>query len=127
MGVVPVATRERYGERPGAIFPWAEDALGDTELPEVLDPTELDFEKIAALVERVEQSEEFGVSISDERFDVVDAAQEGRDILLDPEHEAYDAVNFSSVLSLPYALERLVPAFTAAVDGDPETTVEEAA
>lgn len=48
LGVVPVATREWYGQRPGAIFPWAEDKLGDADLPVVLG-SELDFEQIAKL------------------------------------------------------------------------------
>jgi iron complex transport system substrate-binding protein len=49
LGVVPVATREWYGERPGAIFEWALDELGDGEVPVVLDSTELNFELIASL------------------------------------------------------------------------------
>lgn len=49
LGVVPVATREWYGGRPGAIFPWAEDLLGDAEVPVVLDAVELDFEVIKSL------------------------------------------------------------------------------
>ena len=48
LGVIPVATTEYFGEHPGAIHPWARDALGDAALPEVLSE-ELDFEKIAAL------------------------------------------------------------------------------
>jgi iron complex transport system substrate-binding protein len=49
LGVVPVATREWYGERPGAIFEWAQDKLGDAPAPEVLPSVELNFEQIAAL------------------------------------------------------------------------------
>jgi iron complex transport system substrate-binding protein len=49
LGVVPVATREWWGERPGAIFEWATDELGDAPLPEVLPANELNFEQIAAL------------------------------------------------------------------------------
>lgn len=48
LGVVPVATREWYGQRPGAIFPWAEGKLAGAPLPEVLG-YELDFETIAQL------------------------------------------------------------------------------
>lgn len=36
LGVVPVATTEWFGKHPGAIHPWARDALGDATLPEVL-------------------------------------------------------------------------------------------
>jgi iron complex transport system substrate-binding protein len=49
LGVVPVATREWYGERPGAIFEWAQDLLGDAEVPVVLPAVELNFEQIAGL------------------------------------------------------------------------------
>lgn len=50
LGIVPVATTEWYGKHPGAIFPWAEEALGDAPEPEVLDFTDgLQFERIAGL------------------------------------------------------------------------------
>lgn len=49
LGIVPVATREWWGERPGAIFEWAADELGDAPLPEVLSAAELNFEQIASL------------------------------------------------------------------------------
>lgn len=51
LGVVPVATREWYGERPGAIFEWAQDelaALGGAT-PLALSSGQLNFEEIAAL------------------------------------------------------------------------------
>jgi iron complex transport system substrate-binding protein len=35
----------------------------------------------------------------------------------------YDALNFSTVLSLPFAIDGLAPQLAAAVDGDPATTV----
>src|SRR5918997_4462349 len=50
LGIVPVGTTEWYGKHPGAIFPWAREALGDAPKPEVLDFTDgLEFEKIAGL------------------------------------------------------------------------------
>src|SRR4051794_18919196 len=36
LGVVPVATTEWYNKHPGAIFPWAKDALGNAKVPTVL-------------------------------------------------------------------------------------------
>ncbi len=48
------------------------------------------------------------------------AAKEGREIFLDQIDGG--AMGFSSVLSLPYALDHLVPKLVAAVDGDPATT-----
>ncbi|MEV5963309.1 iron-siderophore ABC transporter substrate-binding protein [Kribbella sp. NPDC051952] len=50
LGVVPVATTEWFGEKPGALFPWAKEKLGDAALPQVLsDKDGIQFEKIAAL------------------------------------------------------------------------------
>jgi iron complex transport system substrate-binding protein len=50
LGIVPVGTTEWYGKHPGAIFPWAEAALGDAPKPEVLDFVDgIQFERIAAL------------------------------------------------------------------------------
>ncbi|MGQ0774364.1 MAG: iron-siderophore ABC transporter substrate-binding protein [Pseudonocardiales bacterium] len=50
LGVIPIATTEWFSEHPGAIFPWAQDKLGDAALPEVLDFTDgIQFERVAAL------------------------------------------------------------------------------
>ena len=50
LGVKPVAVREWFGGHPYAVWPWAQDELGDAE-PTVLTMPfgELDFEQIAAL------------------------------------------------------------------------------
>jgi len=50
LGVVPVGTTEWFGDKPGALFPWAKAKLGGGALPTVLsDKDGLQFEKIAAL------------------------------------------------------------------------------
>jgi iron complex transport system substrate-binding protein len=50
LGIVPVGTTEWYGEHAGAIFPWAEQALGDAKKPEVLSFTDgIQYERVAAL------------------------------------------------------------------------------
>lgn len=48
VGVKPIAVRYWYGDEPYAVYPWAQDELGDAK-PEILDMPELDFEKIVAL------------------------------------------------------------------------------
>jgi iron complex transport system substrate-binding protein len=49
LGVVPVATTEWYGKKPGAIFEWARDELGGAKPPVVLDDTNgVQLEKVAA-------------------------------------------------------------------------------
>jgi iron complex transport system substrate-binding protein len=50
LGIVPVAVTKWFGDAPGYIFPWAEQLLGDGELPEVLKDTNgVEIEKVAAL------------------------------------------------------------------------------
>ncbi|ASU79540.1 hypothetical protein CDG81_16080 [Actinopolyspora erythraea] len=49
LGTAPVATREWFGGKDGALWPWAREKLGDREMPEVLARQELEFERIAAL------------------------------------------------------------------------------
>lgn len=52
LGIVPVATSEWYGERPGAIFEWAQDelaAIEGAEVPVVLNSIQINFEQIASL------------------------------------------------------------------------------
>lgn len=50
LGIVPVATSKWFGEAPGFIFPWATDALGEAELPKVIDPSNgIPVEEVAGL------------------------------------------------------------------------------
>ncbi len=51
LGVVPVATTDWFVDgTPGAIFPWAEEYLGDAETPELLSVADgIEMEKIAGL------------------------------------------------------------------------------
>ncbi|WBQ04177.1 iron-siderophore ABC transporter substrate-binding protein [Kribbella sp. CA-293567] len=50
LGVTPVATTEWFGDKPGALFPWAKAKLGDGAVPQVLkDKDGIQFEQIAAL------------------------------------------------------------------------------
>jgi iron complex transport system substrate-binding protein len=49
LGFKPVATTEWYGEQPHAVWPWAQDELGDAK-PTVLDASDgFQFERIAGL------------------------------------------------------------------------------
>jgi|GEM_PF-148317 len=50
LGIVPVGTTEWFGEYPGAIWPWAQEKLGDAPVPELVgDASTINFEKLAAL------------------------------------------------------------------------------
>ncbi|QQA44233.1 iron-siderophore ABC transporter substrate-binding protein [Pelagovum pacificum] len=55
--------------------------------------------------------------------DSMRAVEEGREIFLSLESPANGALSHGSLLSLPYAVERLTPLLDAALDGDPETPV----
>jgi iron complex transport system substrate-binding protein len=58
-----------------------------------------------------------------EIYQQLDVAREGRDIFLSDEVLS-GALTWSSILSLPYVLDRLAPQLAAAVDGDPDTSTE---
>jgi iron complex transport system substrate-binding protein len=49
LDIAPVGVREWFGGYPGALWPWAREALGDRPLPEVLPVDEINFEQIANL------------------------------------------------------------------------------
>ena len=69
-------------------------------------------------------AESFEAVRTDPLYRKLDAAREGRDLFL--EETLSGALSFSSVLSLPFALDGLVPRLAAAVDGDPGTTAKQA-
>lgn len=48
-------------------------------------------------------------------------AKEGLDMFLPQEDPLQGALSFSTVLSLPYVIDELVPKLAAAVDGGPGT------
>lgn len=49
LGVAPVGVTEWFGEYPGAIWPWAQDRLGDARPELIGDASTIKFETIAAL------------------------------------------------------------------------------
>ncbi len=51
----------------------------------------------------------------------LDVADEARDVFVPEGDPMREAVAFSTVLSIPYVLDGLVPRLAAAVDGDPTT------
>lgn len=48
LGVTPVGVRDWFGDQPYAVWPWAQEQLGDAQ-PEVLPSEALNFEQIAGL------------------------------------------------------------------------------
>ncbi|WP_040491973.1 ABC transporter substrate-binding protein [Ilumatobacter nonamiensis] len=71
LGFAPVGTSEWFGEQPGALFPWAIEALGDQPMPEaVLDIYEPDPEEIAAL--RPDLILAINSGLTQEQYDLLD-------------------------------------------------------
>lgn len=54
-----------------------------------------------------------------------EAVKDDRIVYLDLGDQAAGALGFASPLSLPFAIDEVVPKLAAAVDGDPETAVEQ--
>lgn len=55
----------------------------------------------------------------------LNAILDDRAVFIDGDSPVSGALAYGSVLSLPYALERLLPALEAAADGDPDTAVND--
>ena len=70
------------------------------------------------------QADDFEAVENDPLYQKLDATQQGRDVFL--EELPAGALSFSTVLSLPFALDKVVPRLAAAIDGDPSTNVEAA-
>ncbi|MGH8908252.1 MAG: iron-siderophore ABC transporter substrate-binding protein [Egibacteraceae bacterium] len=60
---------------------------------------------------------------NDPLYQGLDVVKEGRDIFLAIPEPLAGATGFTSVLSIPFLLDRFVPILTAAIDGDPTTEV----
>lgn len=99
--------------------------------------------------------DQFGANISKERMDLLDqgvavwivpdltsavtklhgdkiygdlnVVKQGREVFVKESSDYGNAVSLSTVLSIPFVLDRLVPQLAAAVDGDPATKVDESA
>ena len=78
LGVVPVGVTYWYGDKAlGGINPWAEEALGDAEPPELLDNTNgIDIEAVAALAPDLIIGQYAGVT--QKEYDLLSAARTRR-------------------------------------------------
>jgi iron complex transport system substrate-binding protein len=52
----------------------------------------------------------------------LNVAKQGRDVFLEQDDPLQAALSFSTVLSLPFVIDNLVPRIAAGIDGDPVTT-----
>jgi len=62
--------------------------------------------------------------LADPIYQVLAVHREGREVFMEQDSPLYDALSKTSVLSVPEALELLVPRFEAALDGDPATSAD---
>lgn len=63
----------------------------------------------------------------DASYKDLNVVKEGREVFVDESSDYGHATSFVSALSLPYVVERLAPQLAAAVDGKPDTKVEQPA
>lgn len=114
-------TRSRFLSRLGFEIPEIYDELAGESFFISISEERIDLLDVDVIVWIASTDEGRQAILDLELRERLDAAQEGREIFLDP--ILGGALSFSSPLSLPYALDRLVPALAAAVDGDPDTAV----
>jgi len=74
------------------------------------------------LIMQTDTPEQRSAIEADPLYQQLRVSREGRTIFFERSDDPiYGALSFSTVLSLPYLVERLVPLLAAAVDGDPST------
>ena len=100
----------------------AELFSGDDRAPVQLSLERLNLLEADALVLGLYGPEKASVA-NEPLFQQLDVAQEGRYILLPEMSRVNGALSFSTVLSLPIALDEMVPRLAAAIDGDLDTAV----
>lgn len=100
------------------------DLFSDNEQDSVeISQERLDLLEADVLVLGLYGSEETSL-VNEPLFQQLDVAQQGRYVLMPELSLVNGALTFSSVLSLPIALEEMVPRIATAIDGDPGTEVE---
>jgi hypothetical protein len=113
LGVTPVATTEWFGDKPGALFPWAKAKLGDGAVPQVLnDKDGIQFETVRGTGLRRR--------LAGHHQDRRTGGRQGQGSRRTGQDDR-GAVR-EGILSLPTVLDQLVPKLSEAVDGDPATT-----
>jgi iron complex transport system substrate-binding protein len=119
LGIVPVAVTKWFGEAPGFIFPWAEDKLGDAELPTVLsDVNGVQIEKIANLQPDLIIGQYAGISEKD--YDLL--SELAPTIAQSGEYADYgmpweeSTLNIGTAVGQPKAAQALVDDVTAQIE-----------
>jgi iron complex transport system substrate-binding protein len=119
LGIVPVAVTKWFGEAPGMIFPWAEDQLGDAELPTVLnDANGVQIEKIANLQPDLVIGQYAGITEKDYKLlseftKVVPQSGEYADFGMPWEEST---LNIGRAVGQPEAAQQLVDDVTAQIE-----------
>ncbi len=99
------------------------DLVGDRDAVEI-SSEQIQLLDVDVLIWQVGSEEEKAALQSNPLYQQLGLTDEGRDIFFVGYADTlYGALSFSTVLSLPYAVEYLVPQLAAAVDGDPATTI----
>jgi iron complex transport system substrate-binding protein len=122
----PQDLRGRFMRSLGFELPQEISELTGEEFYAQISQERLDLLDVDVLVWAVNSSEAADELRQSRIYSQLGVAQEGRDMFLEVNDPLAGALAFSTVLSLPYALDGLVPKLAAAVDGDPATEVSSA-
>lgn len=97
------------------------DVIGDLDSAEI-SQEQLHLLDTDVLIMQVSSPNQRTILEEDTLYQQLRVAREGRTIFFESvDDPLYGALSFSTVLSLPYLVEHLVPRLVAAVDGDPAT------
>jgi len=100
--------------------PVTAEAVGDLDSAQI-SGEQLNLIDTSVLILQAASDEERAAIESDALVQQLNAVKEGRLIFFVGNDPVYGALSFSTVSSLSYAVEKLLPLLVAAVDGDPAT------
>lgn len=93
------------------------------------EPVQISLERLGLLESDVLPLGLYGATETEladiEVYGALETVEQGRDILMPELSLANGSLTFGSVLSLPVALDEMVPRIAAAIDGNPDTGVED--
>lgn len=117
----PEDLRGRFMRALGFELPPEISELAGDEFFAGISEERLDLLDVDALVWIVNSQDAADALRNNPLYGRLDVAKKGRDLFLDVNDPIAGALSFSTVLSLPFALDRLTPMLAAAIDGDTAT------
>lgn len=118
----PQDPRRRFLAALGFELPAALAELAGAEFFTAISRERLDLLETDLLIWIVALDGDAAAIAADPLYQRLTVAKEGRDVVLTADDPLQAALSFSTALSIPFALDGLLPRLAAALDGDPLTT-----